>query len=45
MGPLGLFAIEVKNINATVHIDGDRWQAEVERLIRRDHDFHERRRR
>jgi len=45
LGPLGLFAIEVKSINATVHIDGDRWQAEVERLIRRDHDFHERRRR
>ncbi len=24
----GLFAIEVKNINATVHIDGDRWHAD-----------------
>jgi Nuclease-related domain len=28
VGPEGLFAIEVKNINATVHIDGDRWQAD-----------------
>jgi len=28
LGPSGLFAIEVKNINATVHIDGDRWQAD-----------------
>jgi Nuclease-related domain len=28
LGPGGLFAIEVKNINATVHIDGDRWQAD-----------------
>jgi Nuclease-related domain len=28
LGPRGLFAIEVKNINATVHIDGDRWQAD-----------------
>jgi Nuclease-related domain len=29
LGPRGLFAIEVKNINATVHIDGDRWRAAV----------------
>ena len=28
VGPSGLFAIEVKNINATVHIDGDRWRAD-----------------
>jgi len=28
LGPSGLFAIEVKNINATVHIDGDRWRAD-----------------
>jgi hypothetical protein len=28
VGPAGLFAIEVKNINATVHIDGDRWRAD-----------------
>jgi hypothetical protein len=28
LGPKGLFAIEVKNINATVHIDGDRWRAD-----------------
>jgi Nuclease-related domain len=28
LGPNGLFAIEVKNINATVHIDGDRWRAD-----------------
>jgi hypothetical protein len=28
LGPRGLFAIEVKNLNATVHIDGDRWQAD-----------------
>jgi Nuclease-related domain len=28
LGPSGLFALEVKNINATVHIDGDRWQAD-----------------
>ena len=28
LGPTGLFAIEVKNINATVHVDGDRWQAD-----------------
>lgn len=28
LGPRGLFAIEVKNINATVHIDGDRWHAD-----------------
>src|SRR5580700_7117567 len=28
VGPQGLFAIEVKNINATVSIDGDRWRAD-----------------
>jgi Nuclease-related domain len=28
LGPRGLFAIEVKNINATVYIDGDRWRAD-----------------
>jgi hypothetical protein len=28
LGPHGLFAIEVKNINATVHVDGDRWRAD-----------------
>src|SRR5208282_3708883 len=28
LGPPGLFAIEVKNLNATVHIDGDRWRAD-----------------
>jgi Nuclease-related domain len=28
LGRRGLFAIEVKNVNATVHIDGDRWQAD-----------------
>jgi hypothetical protein len=28
LGPKGLFAIEVKNINATVSIDGDRWRAD-----------------
>jgi hypothetical protein len=28
LSPQGLFAIEVKNINATVHIDGDRWRAD-----------------
>ena len=28
LGPTGLFAIEVKNINATVHVDGDRWQGD-----------------
>jgi hypothetical protein len=28
LGPRGLFAVEVKNINATVHIDGDRWRAD-----------------
>jgi Nuclease-related domain len=28
VGPSGLFAIEVKNINATVYIDGDRWRAD-----------------
>jgi hypothetical protein len=28
LGPNGLFAIEVKNINATVSIDGDRWRAD-----------------
>lgn len=28
LGPAGLFAIEVKNVNATVHVDGDRWQGD-----------------
>jgi hypothetical protein len=28
LGRGGLFAIEVKNINATVHVDGDRWRAD-----------------
>ena len=28
LGPGGLFAIEVKNINATVYVDGDRWRAD-----------------
>jgi hypothetical protein len=28
LGPRGLFAIEVKNLNATVHMDGDRWRAD-----------------
>ncbi len=28
LGPKGLFAIEVKNVNATVHIEGDRWRAD-----------------
>jgi hypothetical protein len=28
LGPKGLFAIEVKNVNATIHIDGDRWRAD-----------------
>ena len=28
LGPKGLFAIEVKNINATVSVDGDRWRAD-----------------
>jgi hypothetical protein len=28
LGPKGLFAVEVKNINATVSIDGDRWRAD-----------------
>jgi Nuclease-related domain len=28
LGPAGLFAIEVKNLNATVHVDGDRWRAD-----------------
>jgi Nuclease-related domain len=28
LGPRGLFAIEVKNLNATVHIDGDSWRAD-----------------
>jgi len=28
IGPRGLFAIEVKNLNATVHVDGDRWRAD-----------------
>jgi hypothetical protein len=28
LGPKGLFAIEVKNINATVRVDGDSWLAD-----------------
>jgi Nuclease-related domain len=28
LGPRGLFAIEVKNVNATLYIDGDRWRAD-----------------
>jgi Nuclease-related domain len=28
LGPKGLFAIEVKNINATVSVQGDTWQAD-----------------
>ena len=28
LGQRGLFAIEVKNLNATVHVDGDRWRAD-----------------
>jgi Nuclease-related domain len=28
LGPRGLFAIEVKNINATVYVDGDHWRAD-----------------
>ena len=28
LGPRGLFAIEVKNLNATVQVDGDRWRAD-----------------
>jgi Nuclease-related domain len=28
LGPRGLFAIEVKNINATVYVDGDQWRAD-----------------
>ena len=28
LGPAGLFAVEVKNINATIYIDGDRWRAD-----------------
>jgi hypothetical protein len=28
LGPKGLFAIEVKNVNATVRVDGDIWQAD-----------------
>jgi hypothetical protein len=28
LGPGGLFAIEVKNLNATVHVDGDSWRAD-----------------
>jgi hypothetical protein len=28
LGPKGLFAIEVKNINATVRVDGDTWLAD-----------------
>jgi hypothetical protein len=28
VGPRGLFAIEVKNLNATVSVDGDHWRAD-----------------
>ena len=28
LGPRGLVAIEVKNLNATVYVDGDRWRAD-----------------
>jgi Nuclease-related domain len=28
LGPTGLLAVEVKNLNATVHVDGDRWQGD-----------------
>jgi hypothetical protein len=28
LGPRGLFALEVKNVNATVHVDGDDWRAD-----------------
>jgi hypothetical protein len=28
LGPKGLFAIEVKNVNATVYVAGDRWRAD-----------------
>ncbi len=28
LGPTGLFAIEVKTLNATVHVDADRWRAD-----------------
>ena len=28
LGPRGLFAIEVKNLNATVYVDGERWRAD-----------------
>jgi nuclease-like protein len=28
LGPGGLYAIEVKNLNATVHVDGDSWRAD-----------------
>jgi Nuclease-related domain len=28
LGPRGLIAIEVKNLNATVHCDGDHWRAD-----------------
>jgi hypothetical protein len=28
LGPPGLFAIEIKTLNATVHVDGDRWRAD-----------------
>jgi len=28
LGPKGLFAIEVKNVNATVHVDGGTWRAD-----------------
>jgi hypothetical protein len=40
----------VKNLNATVHVDGDRWRADkydtgIQRLIQHDHAFHDKRRR
>jgi hypothetical protein len=28
LGPRGLFAVEVKSLNATVYVDGDRWRAD-----------------
>ncbi len=28
LGPRGLFAVEVKYLNATVYVDGDRWRAD-----------------
>ena len=33
LGPRGLFAIEVKNLNATVTVDGDRWRADKYRAL------------